>query len=73
MISGDAELSDERKSPGELSGTVELSRVTFRYMSGGPPVLENVSFRIEQGEYVAIVGPSGSGKSSLFRLQLRCE
>ena len=73
LISGDAELSDERKSPGELSGTVELSRVTFRYMSGGPPVLENVSFRIEQGEYVAIVGPSGSGKSSLFRLLLGFE
>jgi len=73
LISGEAELSDERKSPGELSGTIELSRVTFRYTSSGPPVLENVSFRIEQGEYVAIVGPSGSGKSSLFRLLLGFE
>jgi NHLM bacteriocin system ABC transporter ATP-binding protein len=73
LISGAAELSDERKSPGELSGTVELSRVTFRYTSSGPPVLENVSVRIGQGEYVAIVGPSGSGKSSLFRLLLGFE
>ena len=73
LISGAAELSDERKSPGELSGLVELSRVTFRYASSGPPVLENVSFRIAQGEYVAIVGPSGSGKSSLFRLLLGFE
>ena len=73
LISGAAELSDERKSPGELSGTIELSRVTFRYTSSGPPVLENVSFRIAQGEYVAIVGPSGSGKSSLFRLLLGFE
>ncbi len=73
LISGAAELSDERKSPGELSGTVELSRVTFRYASSGPPVLENISFRIAQGEYVAIVGPSGSGKSSLFRLLLGFE
>ncbi|MBR1144621.1 NHLP bacteriocin export ABC transporter permease/ATPase subunit [Bradyrhizobium sp. AUGA SZCCT0431] len=73
LISGAAELSDERKSPGELSGTIELSRVTFRYTQSGPPVLENVSLRIAQGEYVAIVGPSGSGKSSLFRLLLGFE
>jgi ATP-binding cassette subfamily C protein len=73
LISGEAELSDERKSPGELSGAVEFSRVTFRYAASGPPVLENVSLRIAQGEYVAIVGPSGSGKSSLFRLLLGFE
>jgi NHLM bacteriocin system ABC transporter ATP-binding protein len=73
LISGAAEISDERKSPGELSGTVELSRVTFRYTTSGPPVLENVSLSIAQGEYVAIVGPSGSGKSSVFRLLLGFE
>jgi ATP-binding cassette subfamily C protein len=73
LISGPVELPDERRSPGELSGTVELSRVTFRYAAGGPPVLENVSVRITPGEYVAIVGPSGSGKSTLFRLLLGFE
>jgi len=73
LISGPAELSDDRKSPGELAGVVEFSRVNFRYASSGPPVLENVSFRIAKGEYVAIVGPSGSGKSSLFRLLLGFE
>jgi len=73
LIAAAAEVSDERKSPGQLSGTVELSRVTFRYATSGPPVLENVSLRIAQGEYVAIVGPSGSGKSSVFRLLLGFE
>ena len=73
LISGAAELSDDRKPPGELSGAVEFSRVTFRYAASGPPVLDNVSLRIAQGEYVAIVGPSGSGKSSLFRLLLGFE
>jgi ATP-binding cassette subfamily C protein len=73
LIAGPAELSDERKSPGALSGAVELSRVTFRYVENGPPVLDNVSLAIAQGEYVAIVGPSGSGKSSLFRLLLGFE
>ena len=73
LISREAEVSDDRKAPGELSGAVELSRVTFRYVSGAPPVLDNVTLRITPGEYVAIVGPSGSGKSSLFRLLLGFE
>jgi NHLM bacteriocin system ABC transporter ATP-binding protein len=73
LISGVAEVSEDRKSPGELSGAVEFSRMTFRYVASGPPVLDNVSLRIAPGEYVAIVGPSGSGKSSLFRLMLGFE
>ena len=73
LVRAEAEISDERKPPGELTGAVEFSRVTFRYMAGGPPVIDNVSLRISPGEYVAIVGPSGSGKSSLFRLLLGFE
>jgi NHLM bacteriocin system ABC transporter ATP-binding protein len=73
LVTAAAEISDERKPPGELTGTVEFSRVTFRYIAGGPPVVDNVSLRIAPGEYVAIVGPSGSGKSSLFRLLLGFE
>jgi NHLM bacteriocin system ABC transporter ATP-binding protein len=73
LISSVAEVSEDRKPPGKLTGAVELSRLTFRYVSSGPPVLDNVSLRIAPGEYVAIVGPSGSGKSSLFRLLLGFE
>ena len=73
LISGVAEVSEDRKPPGELSGSVEFSRLTFRYVPSGPPVLDNVSLGITAGEYVAIVGPSGSGKSSLFRLLLGFE
>ena len=73
LISAVAEVSEDRKPPGELSGAVEFSRLTFRYVPSGPPVLDNVSLGITAGEYVAIVGPSGSGKSSLFRLLLGFE
>ena len=73
LITQAAEIADDRKPPGELAGALELSRVTFRYAPGGPPVLDAVSLRIAAGEYVAIVGPSGSGKSSLFRLLLGFE
>jgi NHLM bacteriocin system ABC transporter ATP-binding protein len=73
ILEGQVEVDEGRKPPGRLSGAVEFSRVTFRYVEGGPPVLDNLNLRIAPGEYVAIVGPSGSGKSSLFRLLLGFE
>lgn len=73
LIASPTEIPDDRKPPGELSGSVELARVSFRYLENGPLVLDNVTLKITPGEYVAVVGPSGSGKSSLFRLLLGFE
>ena len=67
------EVDTEKPDPGELNGRVELNHVYFRYDPDGPLVLEDVSLRAEPGEFVAVVGPSGSGKSSLFRLLLGFE
>lgn len=47
---------------------VELSDVEFGYTA--TPVVEDVSIRIDPGEYVAVVGPNGSGKSTLMKLML---
>lgn len=54
---------------GRLAGGVELERVAFAY-GDGPPVLREVSFSIAPGEVVALVGPTGSGKSTLVNLLL---
>jgi ABC-type multidrug transport system fused ATPase/permease subunit len=52
-----------------LAGEVELRGVSFAY-GRGEPVLENLSFHIRSGEAVAIMGPSGIGKTTLLSLLL---
>ena len=56
--------------PGRLQGAIELQDVTYRYAPGGNPVLDGISVRIAPGEKVALVGPTGAGKSTLARLLL---
>ncbi len=51
----------------DMDGSVEFKNVTFGYRKG-QPVLKNVSFRVNPGETVALVGPTGSGKSSCMSL-----
>jgi zinc transport system ATP-binding protein len=51
---------------------VELDRVSFAYR-GGPPALEDVSLRVEQGAFLGIAGPNGGGKTTLLRLALGLE
>jgi subfamily B ATP-binding cassette protein MsbA len=56
-----AELSDFQRQ-------IEFQQVSFNYPESGLPVLQRVNLRVGRGEVVALVGPSGSGKSSLVNL-----
>ena len=53
-----------------LTGDIAFQNVSFSY-NGGKPVLQNFSFYFHSGEHVAIVGPSGVGKTTLLSLILR--
>ncbi len=65
------EPAAELERPGEESATftrdLVFDRVTFRY-GDDPPVLREVSFRVARGQVVALVGPSGAGKTTLMDL-----
>ncbi|MEN1761418.1 NHLP bacteriocin export ABC transporter permease/ATPase subunit [Anoxynatronum sibiricum] len=67
------EYDEAKGDVGVLTGEIEVSRVSFRYKEGAPLVLKDMSFKIQEGEYVALVGSSGSGKSTLFRVLLGFE
>jgi ATP-binding cassette subfamily B protein len=58
--------------PQPSTGEIEFRGVSFEYQRrAGDPVLHDLSFRIAPGEKVAIVGPSGAGKTTIFQLLMR--
>ena len=67
------EVGEGRPAVGRLSGALELSGVTFAYDGSSSPVLRDLSLRVRPGEYVAVVGRTGCGKSTLVRLLLGFE
>ena len=57
-------------SPERLAPSIEFRNVTFGYRAGAP-ILRNLNIRIEPGRQIALVGPTGSGKSSIASLTRR--
>ena len=51
-----------------VQGDVKFENVTFRYFGGGQPVLKDVSFEAKPGERIALLGATGSGKSTIINL-----
>ncbi|HEY6071905.1 MAG TPA: ABC transporter ATP-binding protein, partial [Anaerolineales bacterium] len=52
----------------DVNGTVKFEDVSFRYYGGGEPVLKNVSFEAHPGETIALLGATGSGKTTIINL-----
>lgn len=60
---------EKKKFPDyKLGGEVEFKNVDFQYPKGEVLILRNLNLRIKPGEYVAFVGQSGSGKSTIVKL-----
>jgi len=67
------EMIENRKQITSLSGNVDINGVSFRYSEDSPLVLDDLTLKIHSGEFLAIVGPTGSGKSTIIRLLLGFE
>lgn len=73
ILEAEPEVAADKPSVGTLTGGIEVSGVSFSYEEGSPEVLRNLSFKVRPGEYVALVGKSGCGKSTIMRLLLGFE
>lgn len=67
------EVNSNKRLVHSISGMIEINNVSFRYQDNGPLILDNLSFKIRKGQYIAIVGKTGCGKSTLMRLLLGFE
>lgn len=71
LIDQESEYLNESKNElTDVSGKVEFKNVTFGY-NEGQAVLKNISFKAEAGQMIAIVGPTGSGKTTIINLLTR--
>lgn len=73
FLNTEPETSDNKEIVTSISGGVELDHISFRYAENLPLVIDDLSLKVKPGEYVAIVGKTGCGKSTLMRILLGFE
>ncbi len=67
------ECAQSRQAVDSISGAVSLKDVCFRYERKSPLLIEHFNLDIRKGEYVALIGDSGSGKTTILKLMLGME
>lgn len=68
VLERDVNIKEGSVSDGREQGTVEFKNVSFRYPHASEDELSNISFKIEKGQTLAIIGATGSGKTTLISL-----
>jgi len=71
IILKESEHKDDSTSKPNITGIVEFKNVGFQFEDDDKPLLKNISFSVKKGDTVAIVGRTGSGKSTLINLMIR--
>jgi ATP-binding cassette, subfamily B, multidrug efflux pump len=65
------EISNSNFQPFDFQGEIEFKNVSFTYPNTGIQALKNISFHLRKGDTLAVVGRTGSGKSSIIQLLMR--
>ena len=73
FLKAEPEVSPEREYVSDISGRIDLEHVSFRYDHDSKMILNDISLHVKPGDYIAIVGRTGCGKSTLVRLLLGFE
>ena len=73
IMEAEPELHEGRENITELHGSIELSHISFKYDEAMPNVIDDLSLTVKPGEYLAVAGATGCGKSTLMRLLLGFE
>ena len=73
ILQAEPETAEGKEIVTKLSGSIELSNVSFHYYDTQPYVINGLNLKVKAGEYVAVVGKTGCGKSTLLRLLLGFE
>ena len=73
ILAEEPETAEDKEVITSLRGNIELSNVYFRYTDSMPYVVDGMNLKIKAGDYVALVGTTGCGKSTLMRLLLGFE